>query len=90
MSTDLKNGPRASQVIARLNELIAKHGDLPVWADDADTGWRLPIGIVYRPVPKSVDQSPRFEIKTDYHADPDGLISANDPDVARARKENNE
>ena len=69
-----ENIGRASQVIARLQELIRVHGDLPVVADDADTGWRLPIGIVYRPRAGSSDQSPRFEIKTDYISDPEGMI----------------
>ena len=62
------------EIIEALRVLIEKHGDLPVMADDADTGYRLPVGICYRPKTNSDDKRPRFEIKTNYHDLPDGYV----------------
>ena len=41
---DLEPTGKASQLIARLQALIAEHGDLPVYLDDPDTNWLMPIG----------------------------------------------
>lgn len=60
----------ASQLVARLQSLIAMHGDLPVYARDADTRWRLPIGLMFREAQPDNDRQERFEITTDYHGRP--------------------
>lgn len=60
----------ASQLVARLQSLIAMHGDLPVYARDADTRWRLPIGLMFREAQPEDDRQARFEITTDYHERP--------------------
>lgn len=60
----------ASQLVTRLQSLIAMHGDLPVYARDADTGWRLPIGLMFREAQPDDDRQARFEITTDYHERP--------------------
>lgn len=40
-----------SQLITRAQALLAEHGDVPVWIDDADTGWPLGVKTVgYDPV----------------------------------------
>ena len=62
----------ASQLVARLQELIAKHGDLPVYARDADTQWRLPIGLMFREAQPADERPARFEVCTDYHFRPRG------------------
>ena len=60
-----------SQMINRLKELLEKHGDLPIYADDADTDWRLTFGLQYREA--DIDNSEeRIEIKTSYHGIPKG------------------
>jgi hypothetical protein len=62
----------ASQLVARLQELIARHGDLPVYARDADTRWRLPIGLMFREAQPEEERPARFEVCTDYHDRPRG------------------
>ena len=62
----------ASQLVARLQELIAQHGDLPVYARDADTRYRLPIGLEFRDEQPREGRPVRFEITTDYHDRPRG------------------
>lgn len=62
----------ATQLIERLRQLVEQHGDLSVYADDADTGWRLPIGLVYKPADEGEEWPERLEIKTDYHGRPKG------------------
>ena len=66
--------PKASKVIEAIQKLIDKHGDLPLCADDPDTSWRMQIGVVHRPENVDEDWPERFEIKTDYHHDPKGVI----------------
>jgi hypothetical protein len=66
--------PKASEVIEVLQTLINKHGDLPVCADDPDTGFRMQIGIVHKPEDIDEEWPERFEIKTDYNSEPRGLI----------------
>jgi hypothetical protein len=60
----------ASQLVARLQALIAEHGDLPVYARDADTHWRLPIGLMFRAEQPQEERPARFEITTDYNERP--------------------
>lgn len=60
----------ASQLVARLQSLIAMHGNLPVYARDADTRRRLPIGLMFREAQPEDDRQARFEITTDYHERP--------------------
>lgn len=62
----------ATQLIERLRQLVEQHGDLPVYADDADTGWRLPIGVVHKISEDNGEWPERLEIKTDYHGRPTG------------------
>ncbi len=63
---------RASELIALLNELVSKHGDLPVVAKDADTDWRLEIGLTYCEA-RAVEEWPdHFVIRTEYHSRPEG------------------
>ncbi len=62
----------AAQLIARLQELVREHGDLPVYADDPDTGWRLPIGVVHRPASEKEEWPERIEIKSEYDGRPKG------------------
>ena len=45
---DFTKAPKASDVIAALQGLILKHGDLPICADDPDTDWRMEIGIIHK------------------------------------------
>ena len=67
---------KASRLVERLQELIEKHGDLPVYTDDADTSWRLPIGLVYKPANEAEEWCERFEVKSEYHGRPSGDLSA--------------
>lgn len=66
----------ASQLVDRLQSVIAEHGDLPVFVHDADTDWLLPVGIVYADDDKwrCVHPNPRLEITADYHSEPKGYI----------------
>ncbi len=66
--------PKASKVIQVIQGLIDKHGDLPLCADDPDTGWRMQIGIIHKPEDINEKWPERFEIKTDYHGVPKGII----------------
>lgn len=60
----------ASQFVTRLQALIAQHGDLPVYARDADTQWRLPIGLMFREAQPADERPARFEITTEYFGRP--------------------
>jgi hypothetical protein len=71
---DFTAAPKASAVIDALQKLIDQHGDLPVCADDPDTGWRLAIGIVHKTECEPEEWPERFEVKTDYGDDPRGLL----------------
>lgn len=66
--------PKASEVIEAIKSLIDKHGDLPICADDPDSGWRMRIGIVFKTANVAEEWPKRFEVKTDYIMDPKGLI----------------
>lgn len=66
--------PKASEVIKTIQSLIDEYGDLPLCADDADTSWRMRIGIVFKPADEVEEWPDRFEIKTEYHSMPKGLI----------------
>lgn len=66
---------KASQLVARLHDLIAMHGDLPVYARDADTRWRLPIGLLFREAQPGQERPARFEITAAYHERPRGDFS---------------
>lgn len=77
---DFNKIPKASEVITVLNDLIEKHGDLPICVDDPDTSWRLRMGIVYREKNISEGYQERFEIKTEFHGDPEDLIGESDED----------
>lgn len=78
----LDNTCTATGLIARLQELVAKHGDLPVYAHDPDTGNRMAIGLMYEPADPPgewpEDWPERFEIKTDYNGRPTGDLAAVD------------
>lgn len=63
---------RASELIERLQKLITEHGDLPVYADDPDTDYRMEIGLIYKPAKPEEEWPERFEIKIDYHGRPEG------------------
>jgi hypothetical protein len=67
----------ASRLVARLQELMAEHGDLLVYARDADTQWRLPIGLVFRAAQPDEDRPERFEICTEYNGEPRGSLTPN-------------
>jgi len=71
----LKRTCTASQLMARLQQFVAEYGDLPVYADDADTGWILPIGLRYSPAHDWDEQPERFEITTSYSDRPDGDLA---------------
>ena len=73
--------PRASEVIKAIQLLIDKHGDLPVCADDPDTAWRMRIGIIFKQCDVKEERPDRFEIKTDYHIEPKGLIGEPDDGI---------
>lgn len=66
--------PRASDVVRRLLALISEYGDLPVCADDPDTGYRMPIGLIYKSENAQEGWPGRFEVKTEYYSTPDGLV----------------
>lgn len=63
---DFNKAEKASHIIDALEKLIAEHGDLPLCADDPDTGLRLPVDIVHKKANLNEDWPERFEIKTDY------------------------
>ena len=73
MSDQPEHFAKASKVIAALQALIEKHGDLPVCVDDADTGWRLALGAEFHK--EGPDGLPsRIEIRADYHGLPEGYV----------------
>lgn len=55
----------ATEVIARLEAMVTKYGDQPVFLRDPDTSWRLPIGLKFRDKDRDHDFK-RFEICADY------------------------
>jgi hypothetical protein len=68
----LENTCTATQLIEALRKLVEQHGDLPVYARDADTQWRLPIGVMHKPANEAEEWPDRMEIRTEYHGRPDG------------------
>jgi|GEM_PF-6950479 len=65
----------ATQLTEALRKLIEQYGDLPVYSDDPDTLWLLPIGLIHKPANESEEWPERLEIKTDYHGRPDGDLA---------------
>jgi hypothetical protein len=63
---------KASQLVERLQKLIAQYGDLPVYAVDADTQWVLPIGLVFSREELIEKWPARFEIISEYYGRPEG------------------
>lgn len=68
----------ASQLIKRLQEFVVVHGDLPVYARDADTFWFMPIGLIFLDGQTDNDCHEVFAITTDYGGNPSGRIEVND------------
>ena len=68
--------PKASNVIAALQALIEKHGDLPVCVNDADTQFRLAPGIIFSPagIDYGEEYPDRIEITSYYHGLPEGYV----------------
>lgn len=66
----------ASQLIERLYQMIAEHGDVPVLVRDTDTEWLLPVGLVGISTPDEDWPSKRIEIRSSYHRLPDGYIAS--------------
>jgi hypothetical protein len=66
----------ASELVEALKNHIERFGDRPVYAHDPDTDWRLPIGLVVSEADPDEGLPERFEITTDYHARPEGDLSA--------------
>lgn len=64
--------PKASKLIAALQTLIEKHGDLPICVLDADTEWLLEIGLQYKPEDPYTQS--HIEITSDYHELPEGYV----------------
>lgn len=62
----------ASQLIEKLQGLIERHGDVPVYAHDPDTDRRLPIGLVYGAADAEEELPERLEITSDYYGRPLG------------------
>ena len=66
--------PKASKVIAALQALIEKHGDLPVCVDDADTSRCLAVGVVFSRENSVYGLPDRIEITSEYHELPKGYV----------------
>lgn len=62
----------ALQLIAELQRLVSEHGDLPVFVRDADTSYRLPLGLMFREAQPLEDRPKRFEICSEYFVRPRG------------------
>jgi hypothetical protein len=62
----------ATQLIEQLHKLVELHGDLPVYALDADTSWWLPIGLIHRPGREEEGLPECLIITTDYCGRPKG------------------
>lgn len=71
----LEKSCTATQLIGALRKMVEQHGDLPVYSDDPDTSWRLPIGLMHKPANESEEWPERLEIKTNYHRRPDGDLA---------------
>jgi hypothetical protein len=65
----------ASQLVERLQALIKEHGDLPVFARDPDTRYRLPVGLEFRERDADGERPARFEVTTAYHDEPRSYLS---------------
>ncbi len=57
----------ASEAIKAIQALIDKHGDLPISLDDPDTGWQMPIGVIF-------DEEGLILITSAYTGEPNGCI----------------
>lgn len=64
----------ANQLVNKLNDLVKKHGDLPVYLNDPDSQYRLEIGIIHRPANFPNEWPERFEIKACYYGRPKGNV----------------
>ena len=64
--------PKATEVIAAIQKMVAEHGDLPLALDDPDTGWIMQIGLIFN----SVAQVEMILITGDYCGNPDGCIQS--------------
>lgn len=70
MSDDDKKTCTTTQLIAGLQKQLRERGDLPVYLDDPDTNWVLPIGIMFR---EADEYDPaRLEITSGYYGRPEG------------------
>ena len=67
----------ASQVVARLQEMIAQHGDKPIYVYDLEMQWPYPLGLVHRP--EDEDHAERFEITSGWGDRPEGYIGLLSP-----------
>lgn len=65
----------ARQLVEALSLLIERHGDLPVYAIDRDTQWRLPIGLMFEQGNPGKGLPERLEITTSYSGPPRGEIA---------------
>jgi len=63
---------KASQLVEKLQALIALHGDLPVYSHDPDTDRRLPIGLMQASADAEEELPERLEITSDYYSRPPG------------------
>lgn len=79
MSREDNRSCRATTLVAALQRLVAAHGDLPVVTRDADTHWRLAIGLRFRPADDGED-FPRFEITSEFFGRPPADLGAEVPD----------
>lgn len=68
--------PKASKVIAAIQALIDKHGDLPLVVRDPDTGYQLDVGVVHRLPNEHYTVDTAFECIeiTSNYGKPEGLI----------------
>lgn len=57
---------RASEMIAKLQEAIARRGDLRLFVKDADTGWLLGMRLKVEGDPENNPDVPCFVLDTDY------------------------
>jgi hypothetical protein len=60
----------ATELVARLQQLIREHGDLPVLVKDADTDWLLELGLFYAPA--DAEGAACFLVGSSYHGEPHG------------------